>query len=61
MELLKKVTEGIKPADREMMKRARERADNLTKPLGSLGRLEEIAVRLCGITGSINPDVGKRP
>ena len=60
MELLKKVTEGIKPADREMMKRARERADNLTKPLGSLGRLEEIAVRLCGITGSINPDVGKK-
>jgi nicotinate-nucleotide--dimethylbenzimidazole phosphoribosyltransferase len=60
MELLKKVTEGIKPADREMMRRARERVDNLTKPLGSLGRLEEMAVRLCGITGSITPDVGKK-
>ncbi len=60
MELLKKVTEGIKPTDREMMRRARERVDNLTKPLGSLGRLEEIAVRLCGITGSITPDVGKK-
>lgn len=60
MELLKKVMEGIKPVDREMMREARERADNLTKPPGSLGDLEEIAVRLCGITGSITPDVGKK-
>lgn len=60
MELLEKVTKGIEPADREMMRKARERVDNLTKPLGSLGRLEEMAVRLCGITGSTAPDVGKK-
>ncbi|WP_369294025.1 nicotinate-nucleotide--dimethylbenzimidazole phosphoribosyltransferase, partial [Tepidiforma sp.] len=27
------------------------RLDRLTKPLGSLGRLEELAVRLAGMTG----------
>lgn len=60
MELMKKVMEGIKPTDREMMAKARERVDNLTKPLGSLGALEETAVRLCGITGSMVPDVHKK-
>ena len=60
MELLKKTVEGIKPLDQGSMSKARERVDNLTKPRGSLGRLEEIAVRLCGITGSITPDVGKK-
>jgi nicotinate-nucleotide--dimethylbenzimidazole phosphoribosyltransferase len=30
---------------------ARERIDNLTKPLRSLGRVEDLAVRLCGIAG----------
>ncbi len=30
---------------------ARERIDNLTKPQGSLGRIEELAVQLCAIGG----------
>ncbi len=60
MELLKKVKEGIKPLDREIMEEASARVDNLTKPLGSLGRLEGMAVRLCGITGCLKPDLGKK-
>ncbi len=34
---------------------ARRRLDQLTKPPGSLGRLEELAVRLSGITGMCPP------
>ncbi len=34
---------------------ARRRLDQLTKPPGSLGRLEELAVRLAGITGICPP------
>ena len=37
------------------MARARARQDELTKPRGSLGRLEEIAVQVAGITGFDRP------
>lgn len=39
------------------MDRAQKRLDNLTKPLGSLGRLEELARRIAGITGKENPSL----
>ncbi|WP_025334253.1 nicotinate-nucleotide--dimethylbenzimidazole phosphoribosyltransferase [Paenibacillus sabinae] len=42
------------------MHQMRKRVNNLTKPLGSLGRLEEIAIRLAGITGSVQPSVGNK-
>lgn len=43
--------ERIPPLDQEAVREARERLDHLTKPRGSLGRLEDLAVRLAGITG----------
>ncbi|MCL2478275.1 MAG: nicotinate-nucleotide--dimethylbenzimidazole phosphoribosyltransferase [Treponema sp.] len=42
------------------MESARARLDNLAKPPGSLGKLEEIAVRLAGISGSMVYDSRKR-
>jgi nicotinate-nucleotide--dimethylbenzimidazole phosphoribosyltransferase len=39
---------------------ARRRQDNLAKPAGSLGRLEEISVRLCEITGRCPPRLGEK-
>lgn len=39
--------------DRVAAAAARERIDRLTKPPGSLGRIEELAVQLCGIAGGI--------
>ncbi|MGZ3550324.1 MAG: nicotinate-nucleotide--dimethylbenzimidazole phosphoribosyltransferase, partial [Vulcanimicrobiaceae bacterium] len=36
---------SIPPVDREAARAARERIDNLTKPVGSLGRIEELAER----------------
>ena len=34
---------------------AQRRQDQLTKPRGSLGRLEEMAIRLCGMQGTATP------
>jgi nicotinate-nucleotide--dimethylbenzimidazole phosphoribosyltransferase len=45
----------IPPLNVTAMAQARERQAQLTKPPGSLGRLEEIAVQLAGITGNPRP------
>lgn len=37
------------------MKEARERLERLAKPAGSLGRLEDLAVQLCAISGTCPP------
>ena len=50
--------EQIRPADAEAMSRAEARQQNLTKPPGSLGRLEEVSIRLAGIYGTERPSVG---
>ncbi len=42
---------AITPTDRRAATAARERIDQLIKPLGSLGRVEELAVQLCAIAG----------
>ncbi|HVC33520.1 MAG TPA: nicotinate-nucleotide--dimethylbenzimidazole phosphoribosyltransferase [Chloroflexota bacterium] len=49
------VTRRIGALDVAAMQAARERQDQLTKPPGSLGRLEELSVRLAGITGRARP------
>ena len=49
--LLTRTIETIKPLDRKSMAAAQERQNILTKPRGSLGRLEELSVQLAGIQG----------
>jgi len=56
MQILKE----IQAVDDSLYKRAQERLDNLTKPKGSLGRLEEFAKRLVAITGVDMPFLDKR-
>lgn len=41
----------------DMMHNAAHYIDTLTKPKGSLGRIEEIAIQLAGMTGSLTPSV----
>ncbi len=41
--------------DQRAAKAARERQDSLTKPRGSLGRLEELAIKVAGIRGEAMP------
>jgi nicotinate-nucleotide--dimethylbenzimidazole phosphoribosyltransferase len=51
---------AIPPVDAGAAAAARERVDQLTKPLGSLGALEDLAVRLCAVAGGIPPHVYER-
>ncbi len=51
---------GIRRPDAEMRGRAQAKVDNKTKPLGALGRLEKLAVRLAVVTGSLEPRVDCR-
>lgn len=60
MGLLEEALNNIKPLDEEAMKAAQERQNQLTKPAGSLGVLEEISVKLAGITGNVINDVDKK-
>jgi len=42
------------------MEQAQQRLDSLTKPQGSLGKLEETARRIAGITGTLSPCLAKK-
>ncbi len=55
--LLEETLKRIGPLDQEAMSKARERQDRLTKPQGSLGRLEEVSIRLAGIQGNPLPRI----
>ena len=57
MELLKKTINSITPVDRKAMDEAQNRLDNLLKPQGSLGKLEDIAKKLSGITGKVQNNI----
>ncbi|MCB9477522.1 MAG: nicotinate-nucleotide--dimethylbenzimidazole phosphoribosyltransferase [Deltaproteobacteria bacterium] len=52
---------AIMPVDEGLRTAVQERLDDLTKPRGSLGRLEELAMRVALIQGTTDPRVkGKR-
>ena len=57
---LQSVLDRIEGLKVEQAKEASRRSDQLTKPPGSLGRLEDIAKRVAGITGELWPDLSKR-
>jgi nicotinate-nucleotide--dimethylbenzimidazole phosphoribosyltransferase len=54
------VIDRVRPLDPHAMAAARERQDLLTKPPGSLGRLERLATQVAGITGIIRPRLTRR-
>jgi len=56
-ELLSNIIEMIRPLDEKAMAEARARQDMLTKPQGSLGRLEELSIKLAGIQGKSIPQI----
>ncbi|MHB8104670.1 MAG: nicotinate-nucleotide--dimethylbenzimidazole phosphoribosyltransferase [Dehalococcoidales bacterium] len=57
MDLLTKTLDSIKPLDSKAMEQARKRQDELTKPAGSLGRLEEVSIRIAGIQRKSQPEI----
>lgn len=60
MSLLQQTIKKIEGLDQEMMAKATERVDSLSKPPKSLGKLEAIAVQLSGITGRLFPKIDKK-
>jgi nicotinate-nucleotide--dimethylbenzimidazole phosphoribosyltransferase len=51
----------VRPLDKAAHRAALERHAQLTKPAGSLGRLEELGVQLAAIAGRCPPPVPQRP
>ncbi len=60
MNLLNQTLDKIVPVDCSLEGEIRRHLDNLTKPPGSLGYLEELAVRYCLITGTSRPRLGRK-
>ena len=50
----------IRPLDRSSASGAQQRLDSLTKPQGSLGKLEELAQRIAVIQGKVPPRLGRK-
>jgi len=57
---IQSLIESIGPLNEAAMAMARERQMQLTKPQGSLGRLEELAVQIAGITGQERPSLPRK-
>lgn len=53
------ILDRIRPADAAAIEQARKRQASLAKPPGSLGLLEEISIRVAGITGNITNNIDK--
>ena len=60
MEKLRKTIDNIEKIDFSLAGETQKRLDNLTKPPGSLGRLEELAKQVVEITGKKNPPTGNK-
>jgi nicotinate-nucleotide--dimethylbenzimidazole phosphoribosyltransferase len=58
--LLEKTLESIRPLDRSFEAETQQRLDSLTKPQGSLGKLEELACRVAVIQGKVPPRLGRK-
>ncbi len=57
MTTLQELIAAIPPLDTEAMRQAAARQDMLTKPQGSLGRLERLSIQVAGITGNPRPRI----
>lgn len=51
---------SIQPLDKNALSLARARQDTLTKPAGSLGRLEELSIQIAGIQAKAKPQVNQK-
>lgn len=57
---LKQIITAIQPLDENAMRAAQGHLDCLTKPPGSLGKLESLAIQLAGISGEVMPTFTQR-
>jgi nicotinate-nucleotide--dimethylbenzimidazole phosphoribosyltransferase len=57
---LEETIKAIKPLAESAMYTARARQDMLTKPRGSLGHLEELSIKLAGMTANTFPSMARK-
>jgi len=57
MSALERILKEIQPLDGSAMAAARQRQNALTKPLGSLGKLEELSIQIAGIKRDPLPEI----
>ncbi len=59
-EKIEEIIQKIKPVNFKLMEEAQEKLDNLTKPQRSLGKLEDFARRIVGISGTLSPAIKRK-
>jgi nicotinate-nucleotide--dimethylbenzimidazole phosphoribosyltransferase len=57
---LNELIQTIQPLDEDAMAQAQARQNRLTKPPGSLGRLESLSIQVAGISGQMPPQVSRK-
>jgi nicotinate-nucleotide--dimethylbenzimidazole phosphoribosyltransferase len=60
MNIVQTTIARIQPVNTDLLTQTQTRLDNKTKPLGSLGLLEEFARRVAAISGSLQPDTTRK-
>ena len=60
MNQLERTVKSIGPLDPALNSGIQAHLDDLTKPQGSLGRLEELAAQFCRIRGTVAPKLGRK-
>lgn len=60
MKTIDETIKTIKTLDKSFFEKAQERLDSLTKPRGSLGRLEEIAAQVVAIREDLSPKLDNK-
>ena len=60
MSVFEQTIAAIEPLDAATMRAAEERQSQLTKPPGSLGRLETLSIQIAGIQANPRPEVTKK-
>ncbi len=59
MSTLTTTLNAIQPVDQAAMAAAQDRQNNLTKPAGALGLVEDISIQLAGVQRQAKPSIGK--
>ena len=60
LDILSQTITNIKSLDTTSMAKAKARQDMLTKPTGSLGRLEQLSIQIAGIQGKPMPQIKQK-
>lgn len=60
MKILKETLTSITASNKEMERETRKKWDSLVKPMGSLGLMEEITIKIAGMTGNLKNSISKR-